>query len=398
MIEVEFESQLTGRVLVVDDSEDNLRLVEAFLHKTELEIRSAASGEQALRIAPSFQPDLILLDVLMPGIDGYEACFQFKHTESTAEIPIIFMTALRDQDEIIKGFNLGAVDYITKPFKREELIARVKTHLILQKTRQELRERNELLARMNQEKDRTLLWLERELELARRTQQLLIPEKTPQAEGFQVAARYRAMQKVGGDFYDFVLNDDYLAFFIADVSGHGVSSALIVSMVRMAFDVQDTDIPDPAGHLKQMNAILNGKVGSEFTTASFAYINRRTRELKIANAGHPPLLLWKAREQTIMEIRPHGRLLGILNDIGVESESVPLDSGDRVLLFTDGVIEGRSPAGREMGEAEFHRIIREQHKLTAEDFCDYMIEHITRWCGGGDHISDDIALIVVDVL
>ncbi|MEZ4514965.1 MAG: hybrid sensor histidine kinase/response regulator [Chloroflexota bacterium] len=116
-------------ILIVDDTPANLRLLMTYLQRPGFNILSARNGQSGLQRAQYGQPDLILLDVLMPGIDGFETCRQLKAHPQTANIPVIFMTALSDKEYIVQGFQAGAVDYITKPIQVDELWARVTTHL-----------------------------------------------------------------------------------------------------------------------------------------------------------------------------------------------------------------------------------------------------------------------------
>ncbi len=125
-------------ILIVDDVPANVRVLYEFLLKQGFKVRVAKDGRSALKTTEHACPDLILLDVMMPGMDGFEVCQALKSQESTREVPIIFMTALADTIDKIRGFSLGAVDYITKPFQQEEVLARVNAHLSLRKLQREL--------------------------------------------------------------------------------------------------------------------------------------------------------------------------------------------------------------------------------------------------------------------
>jgi DNA-binding response OmpR family regulator len=127
-------------ILIVDDNLTNLEVMSKTLSDAGYEVAIALSGERAIRQIQNGPPDLILLDIMMAGIDGYETCQLIKKNSEWASIPIIFMTALADTSNKVKGFELGAVDYITKPFQEQELLARVKTHLRLKQTEMHLRE------------------------------------------------------------------------------------------------------------------------------------------------------------------------------------------------------------------------------------------------------------------
>ncbi|MDJ1178596.1 response regulator [Roseofilum sp. BLCC_M91] len=141
-------------ILIVDDNPNNLAVLSDFLDESGFEVRVARDGESALEKVNYAPPDLILLDVMMPGIDGFEACKRLKSNLDTEEIPIIFMTALSDTVDKVKGLELGAVDYITKPFSQEEVLARVRLHLRLRKMAQKLAQQNQLLKQEIEEKNR----------------------------------------------------------------------------------------------------------------------------------------------------------------------------------------------------------------------------------------------------
>lgn len=139
---------ITQTILVADDNPSNLNLIARFLHRGGFRIVTAKSGDEAFIMVENEAPDLILLDVLMPGaMDGFETCIRLKRNRNTSEIPVIFMTSLTDMEDKVRGFQCGAVDYICKPVQQEELLARIKTHLMLQ------RQKNELI-RLNSEKER----------------------------------------------------------------------------------------------------------------------------------------------------------------------------------------------------------------------------------------------------
>jgi len=143
-------------ILIVDDNRENLRVVSNYLKETGYQIALAMSGEDAFKVLASEKIDLILLDIMMPGMDGYEVCEKLKKDEKLKFIPVIFLTAKTDTDDIVRGFQAGGVDYITKPFKKEELFARVNNHVELKLLRDYFKElaekskdsRNELMRMM----------------------------------------------------------------------------------------------------------------------------------------------------------------------------------------------------------------------------------------------------------
>lgn len=154
MIQPESEQSL-NRILIVDDNPTNLRVLFEYLSGDQgYKIFIAKNGREALERTANAKPDIILLDILMPEIDGYETCRRLKEEEETRDIPIIFLTAFADAENKIKAFNSGAVDFIVKPFNQEEVLARIKTHLTISRQKRELEKKNSELARANASKDK----------------------------------------------------------------------------------------------------------------------------------------------------------------------------------------------------------------------------------------------------
>jgi len=205
-------------LFLVDDDPENIEIVNSILGE-KYEIRVAKNGVKALELAnmePT--PGLILLDVIMPHMDGFEVCKHLKADAKTCDIPIIFLTGKTDVADETRGFEVGAVDSIHKPFSPPIVTARVRTHLML-------REAHETVAGQ-------LETLNSELEMARQVQSSILPRETPELSGLEIVARYLPMRSVAGDFYDFLVVDEkHLGILIADVSGHGLPSALIASML-----------------------------------------------------------------------------------------------------------------------------------------------------------------------
>ena len=158
MADISKENDTT--VLIIDDTEPNVRLLAHVLKREGYEVLAAFSGEDALKLVEKKKPEIILLDIMMPGMDGFEVCERLKKKEETRDIPVIFLSALSETDSKVKGFKAGGVDYITKPFQREEVLARIELHLRLNRLQNrleekisQLKEREEWLNRLNAQKD-----------------------------------------------------------------------------------------------------------------------------------------------------------------------------------------------------------------------------------------------------
>src|SRR3954447_22536387 len=181
-------------VLVVDDAPPNIQVVNSILKNT-YKVRIATNGEKALEsVKMSPPPDLILLDVMMPGMDGYEVCTHLKTDPMTKDIPVIFLTGQTETADETKGFEVGAVDYIHKPFSPAVVQARVHTHLTLRGVRQQLAQQLDII--------------KKELDIAREIQFSILPNQLPVIENLDLAARYVPMTQVAGDFYDFIVVDE----------------------------------------------------------------------------------------------------------------------------------------------------------------------------------------------
>ena len=204
-------------ILLVDDNPTNLQVLYQTLEGVGCRLLIAKNGEIALSIAAKALPDLILLDIMMPDIDGYEVCRRLKSDAATADIPIIFLSALGETEDKVKGLQLGAVDYITKPFQSDEVIARVNTHLTIHRLKREV----------ENQKDQ----LEHELEVVSEVQRKLLPKEIPVIEGFRLSAHYETSRYAGGDYYDIIeLPDRHWGLLIADAEGHSAPAAVLMAM------------------------------------------------------------------------------------------------------------------------------------------------------------------------
>jgi sigma-B regulation protein RsbU (phosphoserine phosphatase) len=373
-------------LLLVEDDPENIQIVHNILGE-EYRIRVAVDGFKALELAkvkPS--PDLILLDVIMPHRDGYEVCKHLKADPGTRDIPVIFLTGKTGVADETRGFEVGAVDYIHKPFSPPIVTARVRTHLML-------RETHEALAKQ-------LLAVSKELELARQVQLSILPQEIPKIQGLEIAARYLPMSSVGGDFYDFIVVDEkHIGVLICDVAGHGLSAALIASMVQTTLAAQFAHASDPVQVLSRLNRALHGKFESHHVTAAYVFLDMENCTVNYAGAGHPPLLLWRARNSEATECLENGLVLGPFSDPTYSAVSFSIEKGDRILLVTDGILEAVDPSGNEFGTDRLRQVLESKHALSAGRFADALLYGLSAWSEHaiGSHQADDITVLTVAV-
>jgi phosphoserine phosphatase RsbU/P len=372
-------------ILIVDDTPINIGVISGAL-KDSFATKVATSGEKALAIASGNEkPDLILLDIMMPEMDGYEVCRRLKANPDTRDIPVIFLTSQTEAEDETKGFEVGAVDYVHKPFSAAVVKARVRTHLML-------REAHAQIAKQ-------LVEINTELEMARQIQLSILPSSTPKINGLEIVARYIPMTSVAGDFYDFIVQDERrVGILIADVSGHGLPAALIASMLQVALTAQTSHVSEPGKVLAGLNRALCGKFQQNFVTAAYVYVDLEKNVLKYAGAGHPPVLIWRKSAGIASQLLENGLVLGQFDDATYDSIEIPIEAGDRFVLYTDGIPETFSPAGEEFGTDRFLRFMDANTRLEAGPFADAVLLELARWLEQppGEGHKDDISLLVVD--
>jgi phosphoserine phosphatase RsbU/P len=372
-------------VLVVDDAPANLHAVHSIL-KNDFKIRVATSGAKALELVMvKPYPDLILLDVMMPEMDGYEVCGILKSTPETSDIPVIFLTGKTEADDETKGFQVGAVDYIHKPFSPAVVRARVHTHLGLREAREQLA--------------RQLLFINNELEMAREIQLSILPQEIPKLDGLEITARYIPMSSVAGDFYDFIRVDDkHIGILVADVSGHGLPAALIASMLQVALAAQLIHASDPGQVLAGLHKALCGKFQHHFVTAVYVFVDLEKKSMSYAGAGHPPLLLWSDSTQSTAELVENGLPLGLFPDATYSIGYRQIEAGDKVILYTDGIVETESPSQQGFGVDLFKGFLQSNHDLRANLFADSLLDELSNWSEHprGQGQQDDITFLALD--
>ncbi len=376
----------TPRILVVDDNEDMLVLISSLLGKKGYRILTAPNGRVGLERARKLRPDLILMDVLMPEMNGYEATHILKTDPFLAAIPVVMLTARSETEDKLEGLEQGADDYIAKPFDRRELLARVDSLLRISRYRR-------LLAQRNQQ-------IESELDMARALQQKLLPDRTPQIEGLQIHARYIPMDKIGGDFYDFVASGSgagqTLGVLLADVTGHGIPGAFFSAVAKMAFHYNQQHRENGPAMLSTINeAVLQYSVMGMFLTGLYICFYPARRRLKYTLAGQCRPLLHRRATGEMLELAGRGFPIGIREDLDIEEQEVELQSGDRLLLYTDGLTEVNDDLEL-FGDDGLKAFMLSHAECSATELIDRLLDHL-RELGQRDNFTDDLTALVFDV-
>jgi phosphoserine phosphatase RsbU/P len=261
----------------------------------------------------------------------------------------------------------------------------VRTHLML-------REAHAQIAKQ-------LLAINIELEMARQIQLSILPRSTPKIAGLNIVASYIPMTSVAGDFYDFIIVDDkHVGILVADVSGHGLPSALIASMLQVALTAQAAHASDPARVLSGLNKALCGKFEQNFVTAAYAFVDMEKNVMTYAGAGHPPLLFRSKSSGKVSEVVENGLFLGQFPEATYASLTLPVGVGDRTVLYTDGIPETKDSSEVEFGTARLMRFIEENPDLPVDKFADGLLDELSSWSQQprGQGQQDDITILTID--
>jgi sigma-B regulation protein RsbU (phosphoserine phosphatase) len=247
--------------------------------------------------------------------------------------------------------------------------------------------------------EQSLRAIEKELEIARQIQTSILPREVPRLAELDVAARYLPMSAVAGDFYDFLLLDDKrVGILIADVTGHGVPAALIASMLKVAFAGQTAHAEDPARVLASVNQALCGKFDDHFVTAAYVFLDLDAKLLRYAGAGHPPVLFVNRAQGAARSIEQNGLFLGMFPEAEYTSLEVPLRSGDRYLLYTDGLAEAKNVSEQEFSQEGLKRFLETHSHLGTAEISYELLKEIAQWSlrPAGQNQEDDMTLLVLD--
>jgi len=399
-------------VLVVDDTPTNIQILLETL-KNDYRIVAAVNGARALQLAISDPPpDIILLDIMMPDMDGYEVCARLKANTKTRDIPIIFITAMSEAEDETKGLELGAVDYITKPISPPVVQARVKSHLELKQAREILKNQNVILEQRVEERTKEVLELQRvefdlraakekvenELNIAAQIQKSILPSSFPaypDRNEFELHAFMQPARYIGGDFYDFFfIDDNTLALVMADVSDKGVPAALFMMVSRTLINSLAVDNQSPAVVLEKANNIMcqNNDSGM-FVTVFLAFYDVLKGKLTATNGGHSASLIIDPDGVSREWASTHGPALGFMEELKYKEETVDLDVGQTLFLYTDGVTEALSPDKELFGLDKLRDLLKRSHDLKLDKLCNDIEASLSEFQQGQQF--DDITMLAL---
>jgi sigma-B regulation protein RsbU (phosphoserine phosphatase) len=371
-------------ILIVDDTPANLRLLSQMLAEQGYQIRPVPDGPLALAATRAEPPDLILLDIRMPEMNGYEVCEHLKADAQTRDIPIIFISALDATQDKVKAFTAGGVDYVTKPFQFEEVLARVETHLALRKLQKQLQDANKKMAQ--------------ELALAGEVQTSFLPRGLPHIPGWQLSVTLKPARETSGDFYDInLLPNGRLGILVADVVDKGAGAALFMALSWILIRTYAAEYPtQPELVFSAVNRrILKDTNANQFVAVFYGILDPATGMLVYCNAGHcPPYLVSTQSGEKVQKLIRTGVPLGIFEDETWEQGVVHLGPGDVLVLYTDGITDAEDGKGTFFGQERLLESVQANLGHPAQEMQDALMAEVREFVGDAPQF-DDIALMVV---
>jgi sigma-B regulation protein RsbU (phosphoserine phosphatase) len=380
----------SAALLVVDDNEDNrFTLTERLAREGYANVTTANNGREALELLRSRPFDLVLLDIMMPDINGYEVLEQMKAGGQLHNIPVIMISALTDLDSVIRCIELGAVDYLPKPFNPTLLRARVGASLEKKRLRDEVRA--------------SLARLAEELDAARRLQLGMLPRVFPAhtaEQPVEVHAFIEPAREVGGDLYDcFYAAERLFCFLVGDVSGKGASAAMFMartrSLVRMGLELwcqMGVEVTTARIAEAVNRELCQNNDDRMFVTVFLGLLDTRTGVLKYTNAGHPvPHILCASGELGQIEGKPD-MPLGVRSAAAFHTRAVSLQPGDTVFVFSDGIIEATNESGMLYSLNRLTAELRAAANRTPVELVRNVAESVQAFTGAAPKADDVTAL------
>ena len=382
-------------ILIVDDEPVNLQVLDNYLFLQNYHMTQATSGPEALAlIEAGLKPDAILLDVMMPKMTGYTVTKKIRERWKADEVPILLLTAKNQVADLVVGFESGANDYLTKPISKDELLARLKTHLQLKK----LKEKTLHLALENER-------MKAEIDVTRRIQKMILPkeEELDQLPNLEVAGFMEPADEVGGDYYDVIQHNGRILIGIGDVTGHGLESGMLMLMaqagIRTLLENQEQDAVKFLNSLNGMifkNAQERMEVDKNLTLSLLEYQPTAQAEGVLHISGHhEDIIVVRNGHLERIDTGDLGFQVGFVDDIAefVAKIEVTLNTGDVVVLYTDGITEAENQERKEYGIKRLCEVVEQNWQQSVKNIRQAVIDDVRQYIGQ-QKVFDDITLVV----
>lgn len=388
---------MSDKILIINDESAVLDLLKIVLSDKGYDTLGVLSGKEGLEAVSKWKPDLILLDIMMPELDGYQVCTELKKIPEIASIPVIFLSSLSDPKDKIKGLEVGGVDFINRVTDKGELLARVNTHLTLSHLTRALKESNEELLQKQKS-------LNEDLAAAAVIQNTLLP--SPQIDISPVRASWQCLpcELVGGDIFNMIRPDqDHLVVYIYDVTGHGVPSAMITVSVsqqisQYAIHAKTSSTPhifSPAEVLNALDVEFPLERFNRFFSMFYMVLNLKTGAMKYSCAGHPPPVLLREGEAYKL-LNANGTVVGVHEGGVFEEVDILLRVGDKLILYTDGITEFQNREGNFYGAEPFYKLLESYKSLPIDQMKEEIFGDLKKF-GGDIKPLDDVSVLILEL-
>ena len=367
------------RIVVIDDSANDVQVTRRFLERRGYEAVTALSGAEGLAIAARLMPDAIVVDYRMPEMDGFEVTRRIKADPVLQTIPVLMLTGADAAQNVVEGLGAGADDFVTKGSDTEVLLARLRALLRMKAYQDQLRRMNEQMTR--------------DLQIARRVQEALVPSGSFATPRLEIRSAYIPSETLSGDFYDYFVQNDLHYLFVADVSGHGLPSAILVSLLKSYIHTEADPDRSLAEFMERLNDFLYSvSLPTQFATAQLFRLDGGNK-LVYANAAHPPFLLYKRQERTTLVVEHPSNLLGAMPNMPFEEHSVEIGSGDTLFVYTDGLTDRRNAEGEFYSTDRIAALLEANADADVATLYDAVFADVSGF-GATEEFKDDIAFVV----
>ncbi len=396
------ESASSAMILVVDDNAWNRETLVKLLMEKGLQVVSAENGMKALELIGSNNFSLVLLDAKMPKFSGAEVLKKARTMLTPLELPIIMMTARGEAKDIIAALELGANDYITKPIDFPIAFARIQTHLLLNKSFREIEDLKQNLGDKNEKLEIANRRLNRDLEAAAAIQQAQLPDDLPTFPGVNFAWIFEPHEKLAGDMlHVFPIGTTKVGFFVLDVSGHGAPAALLsVTVSRHITGLQGESGNKLLEKPQKILASLNQKftmdnMGDNFFTIAYCVLDLTTLELIYCLAGHPGMIYLSKGSTPVVLDKP-AIPIGLFDDSVYSEEKLQLHDGDRLVLYSDGIIEAVNADRQSFGKENLKSSLHKSSDAKLPKSFKQLMKDVKDWCKPG-RPSDDLTILGIEI-